>query len=107
MPFAYAYHQMLYNDRGEPVDYVFLAANKAFETITSLHVDQIIGRRVTDIVPGIRQDPADWIGTYGEIVRSRQAKTFKQYDQHLQKWFNVYAMSPVQDHFITMFMDFT
>ena len=107
MPFAYAYHQMLYNDRGEPVDYVFLASNKAFEMITSLHVEQIIGRRVTDIVPGIRQDPADWIGTYGEIVRSRQAKTFQQYDQHLQKWFNVYAMSPVQDHFITMFMDFT
>lgn len=107
MPFAYAYHQMLFDSHGNPDDYVFLAVNKAFEGITSLKSADIIGRRVTEIIPGIRDDPADWISVYGEIVLTRQSKTFKQYDKYLKKWFNVYAMSPIKDHFITLFMDFT
>ena len=107
MPFAYAYHQMLFNSLGKPIDYVFLAVNKAFELITSLKSEEIIGRRVTEVIPGIRDDPADWIGVYGDVVQKQQPSTFKQYDKHLNKWFNVYATSPIKDHFITLFMDFT
>lgn len=107
MPFAYAYHQMLFDSHGNPDDYVFLAVNKAFEDITSLKRDDIIGRRVTEIIPGIRNEPANWIGVYGEVVQKRQSVTFKQYNNYLKKWFNVYAMSPQKDHFITLFMDFT
>ncbi len=107
MPFAYAYHRMLFDSLGKPIDYVFLTVNKAFEHITSLKGEDIVGRRVTEIIPGIQDDPANWIGVYGEVVRTQQPKTFKQYDSHLNKWFNVYAMSPVKGHFVTLFMDFT
>lgn len=107
MPFAYAYHQMIFDRQGNPADYIFLAVNKAFEAITSLKSEDIIGRRVTEVIPGIQDDPANWIGVYGKVVQSHHTITFKQYDKHLNKWFNVYAMSPVQDHFITLFMDFT
>lgn len=107
MPFAYAHHKMLFDSLGNPVDYVFLAVNKAFEDITSLKGKDIIGRRVTEIIPGIRDDPANWIGVYGEVVLKQRSNIFKQYDQHLKKWFNVYAISPIKDHFVTLFMDFT
>ncbi|MEA4929455.1 MAG: PAS domain S-box protein [Candidatus Limiplasma sp.] len=107
MPFAYAYHQMLFDSQGNPEDYVFLAVNKAFEEITTLKSADIIGRRVTEIIPGIRSDPANWIGVYGEVVQTQKANIITQYDNYLKKWFNVYAMSPIKDHFITLFMDFT
>ncbi|NLI21925.1 MAG: PAS domain S-box protein [Clostridiales bacterium] len=105
LPFAYAYHQMVYDDRGMPVDYQFLEANKAFEALTGLETAKIIGRRVSEIIPGIAQDPADWIGVYAKVVQTRQSITFRQYAQALGKWYNVYAFSPLPDCFVTLFMD--
>lgn len=107
MPFAYAYHQMVFDSFGNPIDYVFLAVNNAFERITSLKGEEIIGRRVTEVIPGIQDDPANWIKIYGEVVQKQQPISFKQYDKHLGKWFNVYATSPIQGNFITLFMDYT
>lgn len=107
MPFAYAYHQMIFDGMGMPIDYIFLEVNHAFELITSLKREEIIGRRVTEVIPGIRDDPANWIKVYGEVAQSRQAKSFKQYSAPLKKWFNVFAMCPEKDRFITMFMDYS
>ena len=72
MPFAYAYHQMLFDDLGVPTDYIFLDVNPAFESITSLKKENIVGRRVTEVLPGIREDPANWIKVYGEVVQNHQ-----------------------------------
>jgi len=43
-------------DGDRPVDFVYLAVNPAFETLTGLR--NVTGRRVTDVIPGIeRLDP--------------------------------------------------
>ena len=41
-------------DDGAPADFVVVAANAAFETQTGVPVEGIVGRRVTDAIPGIR-----------------------------------------------------
>ena len=41
-------------DDGAPVDFVVVAANAAFETQTGVPVAGIVGRRVTEAIPGIR-----------------------------------------------------
>ncbi len=107
MPYAFAYHRMLFDSFGKPVDYVFLSVNKAFEHTISLKGADVIGRRVTEVFPGIQNDSANWIGDFGEVVRTQQPKKFKKYGPLLNKWFSVYAMCPVKDHFATLFMDDT
>ena len=107
LPFAYAYHRMVYDDQGKPIDYVFIEINRAFEKLTSLKREAVIGHSVTEVIPGIRNDPANWIGVYGDLVRNGEPLIFKQYAKYLDKWFNVYALSADKDHFVTLFMDIT
>lgn len=57
---GFALHQMVFDEAGTPIDYIFLDVNKAFEKQTALKRDDLIGRKVTDVIPGIKNDPADW-----------------------------------------------
>ncbi len=44
----------------------FLAANNAFERFTELKVEDIIGKRVTEVLPGINE--SDFIEKYGNVA---------------------------------------
>lgn len=107
MPFAYAYHRMLYHADGTPKDYVFIEVNAAFEHMTALKAADILQKPVSEVIPAIREDPADWIGVYGEVVRSGKSINFRQYSSGLKRWYNVYAFTPEKDCFVTLFMDVT
>jgi len=89
------------------VDYVFVEVNAAFETQTGLKRDDIVGKAVTDVIPGIESDPADWIGIYGKIATDRDEQRFEQYSEPLGRWYSVLAYSPKENYFATIFKDIT
>ncbi|MFW9993885.1 MAG: PAS domain S-box protein [Candidatus Odinarchaeota archaeon] len=105
MPFGYAYHEIVVNDSNQPVDYIFHDVNKAFEEITGLKGAEIIGKRVTEAIPGIEKDSANWIGVYGQVALSGNVKVFDQYSDVLGKWFRVYAQSPKKRYFTATFIE--
>jgi PAS domain S-box-containing protein len=104
---GFALHRIIIDDNGKPVDYVFLEANPAFERLTGFMKKDIIGRRVTEVIPGIERDPADWIGVYGRVAETGKEIEFEQYSEHIGKWFTVLAYSPMKDHFAVTFADIT
>lgn len=104
---AFAYHRLIVDDAGQPIDYVFLEVNPAFERETGLRRDELVGRRVTEVLPGIERDPADWIGRYGRVVATGEPTTFENYSAGLGKWFSVTAYSPEPMHFAVIFEDIT
>lgn len=105
--FGYAFHKLILDDRGNPSDYEFLAVNSAFEKLTGLNREFIIGRTITDVVPGIKFDSFDWIGFYGGSVLDNDCREFEQYSQILKRWYRV-QVSPYGDlRFVTMFFDIT
>ncbi len=104
---GFAYHKIEVNKAGKPVDYTFLEINKAFEKYTGIKKKQAIGRKVTEVLPGIEKDPADWIGRYGEVALKGKPIKFEQFAEPLKKWFSVYAYSPEKGYFATIFEDIT
>jgi HAMP domain-containing protein len=56
---GFAYHRIIYDENGEAADYEFIMANPAFEEQTGLPHKDIIGRRVTEVLPGLKDDPVD------------------------------------------------
>ncbi|MDD4543235.1 MAG: PAS domain-containing protein, partial [Clostridia bacterium] len=76
IPVAYAYHKMIYDESGKPIDYEFLDVNEAFEKMTSLSSSQIIGKRVTEVIPTIIEDSFNWIEEYGKIAQSQISNEF-------------------------------
>jgi diguanylate cyclase (GGDEF)-like protein/PAS domain S-box-containing protein/putative nucleotidyltransferase with HDIG domain len=106
-PVGYALHRIVLNDAGEPVDYVYLEANRAFESFTGLDVDKIRGKSVTEILPEIIYDEYNWIAEYGKVAIEGKEIEFEQYSQPLHKWYRVKALSPGIGLFITYFTDIT
>jgi PAS domain S-box-containing protein len=104
---GFAFHKIVLNEQGRPVDYIFLEVNDAFERLTGLKRDDVVGKRVMEILPGIERDPADWIGTYGRVALTGQEMRFEQHAVALNKWFSISAYSPMREHFVAIFEDIT
>ncbi|MEA1884121.1 MAG: PAS domain-containing protein, partial [Thermotogota bacterium] len=102
-----AKHQMIYDEAGKPVDYLFLSVNPAFERLTVLKREDILNRRVSEVMPKITQDDFDWIGYYGKVVTEGQKCVFEQYSAPLDKWYRVEVFSCEKDCFTTLFTDIT
>ena len=84
-----------------------LEINSAFERLTGLKRDNIVGKRVTEALSGIERDPADWIGSYGRVALTGQELRFEQHAVALNKWFSISAYSPMREYFVAVFEDIT
>ena len=104
---AFAYHKIVLDDAGKPIDYIFLDANEDFVKLTGLKKEEILGKKVTEVLPGIENDPADWIGVYGKVAIDRKPVRFENYSQNLKKWYSVSAYSPEKGYFAVAFDDIT
>lgn len=104
---GFARHQVVLGGGGRPVDYRFLEVNKAFEEQTGLDREHIIGKRVTEVLPGIKEDLSNWIARYGEVALTGKAVRFERYSKDLGKWYSIIAFSSEKGVFATVFKDIT
>lgn len=102
---AFALHQLVTNEHGEPTDYIFLNVNRAFEEMTGLLKKDLIGRRITEIIPGIENDAPNWIGRFGRVVKSGKADSFDHFAENLRRWYNGVAYSLPGEQFVALFYD--
>ncbi|MFW6211035.1 MAG: PAS domain S-box protein, partial [bacterium] len=107
MPSAFALHRIITDKKGKPVDYEFVEVNRAFEMMTGLKGSNVIGKRVTRVLPGIEKDPAEWIKNHGRVALTGKNWNTRNYSQAIGKWFAVKAYSPQKGYFITIFDDIT
>ncbi len=105
LPIGYAYHKIILDDSGNPVDYEFLYVNKAFEKLTGLKSRNIINKKVTEILPGILSDSFNWIKFYGDVAMNNEIKVFEQFFSQFNRLYRIQASSPERYYFITIFFD--
>ena len=107
LPDAFACHRLVLDDQGNPADYIFLQVNSAFEQMTGLKRENIIDRKVTEVIPSIEKDQFDWIGIFGKIARHGGSLNFEQYSEPLKRWYAVKAYSVQPGYFCTVFNEIT
>lgn len=105
-PMAFAYHQIILDEAGKPCDYVFLRINKAFEEMTGL-TTEIIGKRVTEVLPNINEEVFDYIAAYGAVSLEGGTAEFEEYMEALGRWYRIQAFSPEKYCFAVLFLDVT
>ena len=106
-PAGFANHRIVLDESGAPSDYIFLRVNKAFSELTGLSAEEVIGKRITDVIPGIKNDPFDWIGCYGAIALNGGIRRFEQYSAEFKRWYRVQALSKEKMYFHTWFTEIT
>lgn len=107
LPNAYAYHKVILDDQGRPMDYIFLDVNLAFEETTGLKRKTIIGERATKVLPGIRNDQTDLIEEYGKVAISGKSIKLLHYAKDLSSWYKITAYSDKKGYFTTIFNNIT
>jgi diguanylate cyclase (GGDEF)-like protein len=107
MPVGFAYRRAVRDQNGQVVDYVFLLINQAYEEITGLNRDDLIGKFSEDAIPNILSDSIPWLKIFTEVVEFQQTRTFEQYSRVLNRTFHVTAFPVFQDEFATIFIDTT
>ncbi len=107
MPDAFAYHQIVYDEQGVPVDYIFLEINSAFEAMTGLNRENVIGRKVTEVHPEIGDSSFDWIGVYGQVALKQECVRFEQYFEPAERWYDISTYSDAPGFFAVSFREVT
>jgi PAS domain S-box-containing protein len=101
---AFALHEIVLDSRGEPCDYRFLEMNPAFERLTGLPSSKVLGKAVTEALPGL--DP-EWIKIYGKVALTGQPIQFDRFEAVLNKHYEVLAFCPAPRQFAVLFLDIT
>ena len=101
---AIALHELITDSENRPIDYRFLEVNRAFEELTGLSAQELVGKTVLEVLPGTEKT---WIETYGQIAQSGIPQQVEDFSQELGKHFIVRAYSPRRGQFVTVFDDIT
>jgi len=104
MDAGFALHQMIYDEQGAPIDYRYLEVNPAFERLTGITANAIVGKTVKEVLPNTEQH---WIDVFGKVAKTGEPLSYQDYSQEFDKYFDAWAFCPVQDHFAVVFTDVT
>lgn len=101
---GYCYCRVL-REQGRVVDFIYLEVNSAFEPLTGLK--DVVGKRISEAVPGIRETNPEIFETYERVTSSGQPERYETFLPGLGRWFSVGVYSPATDHFVAVFDNIT
>lgn len=99
-----AIHKIILNNEGVPCDYSFIDMNPSFEKLTGLKREDVIGRRVMEILPGT--EPF-WIERYGRVALTGKPVMFENFSGELGKHYRVVAFRNRINEFAVVIEDIT
>jgi len=104
-PFGYAYHKLVFDPEGLVVDYIFLEVNEAFEKLTGLCRQDVIGEKATEVIPYCLESHSEWLKVASEACSSGREMMREHFFEPLGRWYRVYTHPMSKDTFTVLFMD--
>jgi len=101
---GFGLHEIILDADGKPCDYRFLELNDAFEKLTGLSRDKVVGKTVKEVLPDVE---SYWIETYGRVALTGEPAHFENYSAPLDRWYGTYIYSTRENQFAVLFGDIT
>jgi len=98
-----AYCRMLYDEKGRPLDWVYLDVNTSFATLTG--IADAVGKRGTELFPRMKVDNPELFEIYGRVAKSGIPERFEIEFLPLRMWLDIAVSSPAPEHFVALFED--
>lgn len=105
--YGYANYQILFDDHRKPCKAILLEANKAFERITGYNRDELIGKEIDSLFPGVYIDDPNILEKIDWILNNNEPITFEQKIPGLNSWYLFTAYSLKENQIVLMFTDIT
>lgn len=104
---GFAYCKILVDKNNKPVDFMYLDVNDAFEKLTGLKNKDVIGKRVTEAIPGIKDSHPELFDIYGKVALTGKPAKFDIFFEPLEIWLTIFVYSPEKDYFVAVFDNIT
>jgi two-component system, cell cycle sensor histidine kinase and response regulator CckA len=101
---GFAIHEVVFDHDGQPSDYRFIDINPAFEKLTGLTRDKVIGKTVREVLPQIEEQ---LIETFCRVATSGKPAELEHYVKELDRYYRGRAYSPELNKFVVVFEDVT
>jgi PAS domain S-box-containing protein len=96
--------EIILDEAGKPIDAIFLEANPAFEKLTGLSRERVIGSRILEIFPITESCLIDRLG---RVALTGVPDTFEEFVNEVGKYFEVKAFSSKPGKFAVILNDVT
>ena len=97
---GFVYCQLIFS-KGRPVDFIIHDVNKTFETLTGLK--NVKGRKISEIIPGIRETDVDVLETYGKVAVTGIPESGEVFVKAIQMWLSITVYCPEKGYAIVIF----
>ncbi len=100
----FAAHEIILNEKGDPVDYRFLEVNSAMENTTGYTASEIIGKTAKELFPQTEQY---WIDKFAEVALTGISTVYENYSKELGRYYELKLYSPKKGEFAMLSTDVT
>lgn len=99
-----AIHEIIYDEAGNPIDYIIIDINPAYSRQTGLLRDAVIGKKASE---AYSTGTPPYFDVYYRVVSTMNPESFETYFDPLKKYFKISVFSPEINRFDTIFEDIT
>jgi diguanylate cyclase len=104
MPLGLAVHEVITDERGEPVDFRFISMNDSWETVMGVKKETVLGKTVMEVFP---ETETYWIEAFGKVAITGKPFEFENYAKELGRFLKCVIYSPKPRVFAVIVEDVT
>jgi signal transduction histidine kinase len=97
-----AYHEIIYDSSGKPIDYLIKNVNSQYEEILSIKKEKVVGKPATKVY---KTEKAPYLDIYSNVSENMESISFETFFEPMNKFFRISVIAPVKGEFITIFDD--
>jgi len=99
-----ALHEIVTDDNGKPIDYIFLDINDSYTKLLGVKKEDSIGKRITEVMPDV--EPY-WIEVFGKVALTGEPMYYENYLATTGRYYKTYSYSPKPRFFAVLVTDIT
>ena len=99
-----ALHEIITDETGKPIDYVFLDINESYTHLLGVTREMCIGKRITEVMPEVEQY---WIEVFGRVALTGEPMYYENYLKATGGFYATYSYSPKERQFAVLVSDIT
>ena len=99
-----ALHEIVTDENGKPVDYIFLDINESYTRMLGVTREMCIGKRITEVMPKVEQY---WIDVFGKVALTGEPMYYENFLETTGGYYGTYTYSPRMRQFAVLVSDIT
>ncbi len=104
---GFAYLAIIADEKGRPQDAMALEFNEAFERLTGLKGDDLIGRKVSEVIRGKERIGEEVLEAMIKVAQTGEEREVEGFSSLTERWFIITFYSPEPGHVAAVLSDTT